>query len=85
MRKIIASQYLSLDGVPEDPVGMEGSGLGDWVGPFTRGLERHRQARRMHRVWLGYRHAQVHVSLKQIDRAAAQNVSNNKHNCVLDV
>ena len=37
MRKIIASQYLSLDGVLEDPVGMEGSGLGDWVGPFTRG------------------------------------------------
>ena len=37
MRKIIASQYLSLDGVLEDPVGMEGSGLGDWVGRFTRG------------------------------------------------
>ena len=37
MRKIIASQYLSLDGVLEDPVGMEGSGLGDWVGAFTRG------------------------------------------------
>ena len=32
MRKIIASQYLSLDGVLEDPVGMEGSGLGDWTG-----------------------------------------------------
>jgi dihydrofolate reductase len=37
MRKIIASQYLSLDGVLEDPVGMEGSGLGNWVGPFVRG------------------------------------------------
>ena len=37
MRKIIASQYLSLDGVMEDPVGMEGSGLGDWIGPFSRG------------------------------------------------
>jgi dihydrofolate reductase len=37
MRKIIASQYLSLDGVLEDPVGMENSGLGDWTGPFTRG------------------------------------------------
>jgi dihydrofolate reductase len=37
VRKIIASQYLSLDGVLEDPVGMEGSGLGDWTGPFSRG------------------------------------------------
>ena len=37
MRKIIASQFLSLDGVLEDPVGMEGSGLGDWTGPFSRG------------------------------------------------
>jgi hypothetical protein len=37
MRKIIASQYLSLDGVLEDPVGMEDSGLGDWTGPFSRG------------------------------------------------
>jgi dihydrofolate reductase len=37
MRKIIASQYLSVDGVLEDPVGMEGSGLGDWTGPFSRG------------------------------------------------
>lgn len=37
MRKIIASQYLSLDGVLEDPVGMEGSGLGNWTGPFSRG------------------------------------------------
>jgi len=37
MRKIIASQFLSLDGVLEDPIGMEGSGLGDWTGPFSRG------------------------------------------------
>jgi dihydrofolate reductase len=37
MRKIIASQYLSLDGVLEDPVGMEGSGLGNWTGPYSRG------------------------------------------------
>ena len=38
-RKIIATQYISLDGVIEDPVGMESSGLGDWTGPFTRGPE----------------------------------------------
>lgn len=37
MGKIIATQYISLDGVIEDPVGMENSGLGDWIGPFTRG------------------------------------------------
>jgi dihydrofolate reductase len=36
-RKIIATQYVSLDGVLEDPVGMEDSGLGNWTGPFTRG------------------------------------------------
>lgn len=35
--KIIVSQYISLDGAIEDPVGMENSGLGDWTGPFTRG------------------------------------------------
>ena len=39
MGRIIATQYISLDGVIEDPVGMEGSGLGDWIGPFTRGPE----------------------------------------------
>jgi dihydrofolate reductase len=38
-RKIIVSQYMSLDGVIQDPVGMEGSGLGDWTGPFKRGPE----------------------------------------------
>jgi dihydrofolate reductase len=37
--KIISTQYVSLDGVMEDPVGMEGSGLGNWTGPFTRGPE----------------------------------------------
>lgn len=35
--RIVVTQYMSLDGVIEDPVGMEGSGLGDWTGPFTRG------------------------------------------------
>lgn len=35
--RIIATQYMSLDGVIEDPVGMESSGLGDWTGPFSRG------------------------------------------------
>jgi len=35
--RIIATQYISVDGVIQDPVGMEGSGLGDWTGPFNRG------------------------------------------------
>jgi dihydrofolate reductase len=39
MRKLVVTQYISLDGVIEDPVGMENSGLGDWTGPFTRGPE----------------------------------------------
>jgi dihydrofolate reductase len=39
MRKIIATLYISLDGVVEDPVGMENSGLGNWIGPFSRGPE----------------------------------------------
>lgn len=39
MGKIVATQYISLDGVIEDPVGMENSGLGNWIGPFTRGPE----------------------------------------------
>jgi dihydrofolate reductase len=38
-RKIIVTQYCSLDGVIEDPVGIEGSGLGNWTGPFSRGPE----------------------------------------------
>jgi dihydrofolate reductase len=37
MGKIIATQYISLDGVIEDPVGMENSGLGNWTGPYARG------------------------------------------------
>lgn len=37
MGRIVATQYMSLDGVIQDPVGMEGSGLGDWTGPFSRG------------------------------------------------
>lgn len=37
--KLVVTQYISLDGVIEDPVGMEGSGLGDWTGPFSRGVE----------------------------------------------
>ncbi len=35
--RIIATDYVSLDGVIEDPVGMKHSGLGDWTGPFKRG------------------------------------------------
>lgn len=38
-RKLIVSVYSSLDGVVQDPVGMENSGLGNWVGPFSRGPE----------------------------------------------
>ena len=36
-RRIIVTEYVSLDGVVEDPVGMEGSGLGNWTGPYKRG------------------------------------------------
>ena len=35
--KLVATQYISVDGVIQDPVGMEGSGLGDWTGPYSRG------------------------------------------------
>ena len=38
-KKIIVTDYISLDGVIEDPVGMEDSGLGNWTGPFNRGPE----------------------------------------------
>lgn len=38
-QQIIVTEYTSLDGVIQDPVGMEGSGLGDWTGPFSRGPE----------------------------------------------
>lgn len=36
-RKLVLSCYTSLDGVVQDPVGMENSGLGNWTGPFNRG------------------------------------------------
>ena len=39
MGKIIATQYISLDGAIEDPVGMEGTGLGNWTGRYARGPE----------------------------------------------
>lgn len=38
-RKLVVSCYMSLDGVVQDPVGMENSGLGNWTGPFSRGAE----------------------------------------------
>jgi dihydrofolate reductase len=38
-RKLILSCYTSLDGVIQDPVGMENSGLGNWTGRFSRGAE----------------------------------------------
>ncbi|MGK9165773.1 dihydrofolate reductase family protein [Inquilinus limosus] len=38
-RKLVVSVYTSLDGVVQDPVGMENSGLGNWTGPFDRGPE----------------------------------------------
>lgn len=38
-RKLVLSCYTSLDGVVQDPVGMESSGLGNWTGPFNRGPE----------------------------------------------
>jgi len=38
-RRLVVTQYVSLDGVIEDPVGMEGTGLGNWTGPYKRGPE----------------------------------------------
>jgi dihydrofolate reductase len=38
-KKIVVTEYISLDGVIEDPVGMENSGLGNWTGPYSRGPE----------------------------------------------
>ena len=35
--KIVVSQYVTLDGVIEDPVGMDNTGLGDWIGGYRRG------------------------------------------------
>lgn len=37
--KVVVTEYMSLDGVIEDPVGIEGSGLGSWTAPFARGPE----------------------------------------------
>jgi dihydrofolate reductase len=37
--RLVVTEYASLDNVIEDPVGMEGSSLGDWTGPFKRGPE----------------------------------------------
>lgn len=36
-KKIVVTEYASLDGVIEDPVGMENSGLRNWTDPFNRG------------------------------------------------
>jgi dihydrofolate reductase len=38
-KKIVVTEYISLDGVIEDPVGMENSGLGNWTGAYSRGHE----------------------------------------------
>lgn len=38
-KRIVVTEYISLDGVIEDPVGIENSGLGNWTGPFSRGPE----------------------------------------------
>ena len=38
-RKLVLSCYTSLDGVMQDPGGMENSGLGNWTGAFNRGPE----------------------------------------------
>ncbi len=38
-KKFVVTEYISLDGVIEDPVGTENSGLGNWTGPFSRGPE----------------------------------------------
>jgi dihydrofolate reductase len=37
--RLVVTEYISLDGVIEDPVGMEGTGLGNWTGRFARGPE----------------------------------------------
>lgn len=34
---LVVTEFISLDGVIEDPVGMENTGLGNWTGPFERG------------------------------------------------
>lgn len=35
--KIVVSQFITLDGVIEDPAGMENTGLGNWTGDFSFG------------------------------------------------
>lgn len=37
MRKLVVSQFVSVDGVAEDPGGSEGSKLGPWTFKFNRG------------------------------------------------
>jgi hypothetical protein len=44
MGKIVATQYISPDGVIEDTVGIENSGLGNWTGPSARGSSGDRPA-----------------------------------------
>jgi dihydrofolate reductase len=39
MRKIVVTQYMSLDGVVEDPSGSEGSAFGGWTRHGSRGPE----------------------------------------------
>lgn len=39
MRKVIVTEYVTLDGVMEDPAGTEGAGLGAWSFQFDRGPE----------------------------------------------
>jgi dihydrofolate reductase len=39
MGRIVVSQFVSVDGVVEDPVGMEGLGRGDWSSSASRGDE----------------------------------------------
>jgi dihydrofolate reductase len=39
MSKVVVSQFMSVDGVVEDPAGIEGSGLGPWTFDFDRGPE----------------------------------------------
>ncbi len=39
MRKLVASEFVSLDGVMEDPGGAEGFEHGGWTFQFDRGPE----------------------------------------------
>src|SRR3954467_2781896 len=39
MGKIVVSQFITVDGVVEDPGGSEGSGYGGWAFQFDRGAE----------------------------------------------